>query len=1090
MDRTRSPDLANDAIPTKTSIASQYERCIYTFSQLYERLESTDYDHDILSRIEDEIGRFRVWAAQVGVRRSGSASLNYRLREAPHVHSRVSELIDEIQEDLENGLNIVDDLSYSGPEWEISLGVDPETGSDNGTKSSELESLLKDIRHITTSLYKISTAIRNPVPRERLAKFAAIDVSHFKLSDIADIRQKFPEAPEYLVKRLGEANCKRRQLLQFYKIHHHNSAQYNDLPLPSDEGNASHRPKASRQFDIVIGDRGNTTTCFKSDATKLTPLQSQPATTIKPDTVVLDELGPDDDLLSEIFYAVSTNEHIRIQASPASHTEAAFNGESFQCPYCYQITKVENLHSWKIHVCRDLQPYVCTQVGCQDHEKLYDSQYSWYAHEVQAHRSEWYCNACSRPFDKEPFKTHLRNVHGMNCDEEITVMVEQCIREKETPEACVMCGVHLCVADIRKHLGRHLLDAAMLLLPYLVPDEDPRSKIEGIEASTDNVKPQTPNSLIYPVLELKSNPGRGSDSKNFHDSFSSKLLMSTLGGISAGDYSETHHEAEDCVAPRPVQPGKPNLSKNSRVLMGLTTATPAAQRIEMPVAFEDVNNTHALPQTITGATVQLLVGLDHAESSSDPFARLAELYPYSPIAVEGEGIIEGNEVTVGPARLADKETCSSKFEAVPGHPLITIECTGLRDDSGRGVGLGKVTGVWREAGSGESRHDEMVAYMAREREDAKGTLNAEGDMNKWVAKRERKVFMEGKGISSGSSLRTTATNLAEQAQCWSTLAGQAPHSQPNSVVGTRPTFTEQAFHSRPRLDYQVSQSVQKPFHSEDVDEDYYDPYISRYMTEFDSWTAAGPVSTSTVENIDSTNNLPTELYRYRYSDTSLIHAPRPQKAPFQRTTAITLGHGNNQKPDEMKSPWREIQPHRDSPQPPPIRYSRPSPMQYLDRGRRVPSPPSTLKSSSIASGTTGGTFPSVSGSEYGSFRWKPDASQLPNPSYQLSMQTMQPSRSGYGVYASEACEQVPAMVAARLALAEQAFPSGPNSMAGTRPALAKQASYSRPKLDYQVLQSVQNPIHSEDVDQVFFYIIESNICHIYTGIFTKSRLGL
>ncbi|KAF8417856.1 hypothetical protein EV426DRAFT_352970 [Tirmania nivea] len=138
------------------------------------------------------------------------------------------------------------------------------------------------------------------------------------------------------------------------------------------------------------------------------------------------------------------------------------------------------------------------------------------------------------------------------------------------------------------------------------------------------------------------------------------------------------------------------------------------------------------------------------------------------------------------------------------------------------------------------------------------------------------------------------------------------------------------------------------------------------MTELDSWTAAGPVSTSTVENIDSTNNLPTELYPYRYSDASLTRTPLGQKAPFQRTTATILGHGNNQ-PDEIQSPWREIDPHRDSPQPPRIRYSQPSPMQHLIRRKRVPSPPSTLKSSSIASGTTDGTSSSVSGSEYGGY---------------------------------------------------------------------------------------------------------------------------
>jgi len=78
---------------------------IHTFDQLYERLESTGHGHDLLSSVEDEIGRFRVWAGQAGahMHQSRRDSLDYRLREAPRVHSQVSELVEELQEDVEKG---------------------------------------------------------------------------------------------------------------------------------------------------------------------------------------------------------------------------------------------------------------------------------------------------------------------------------------------------------------------------------------------------------------------------------------------------------------------------------------------------------------------------------------------------------------------------------------------------------------------------------------------------------------------------------------------------------------------------------------------------------------------------------------------------------------------------------------------------------------------------------------------------------------------------------------------------------------------------------------------------------------------------
>ena len=225
----------------------------------------------------------------------------------------------------------MDNLADSRPEWEISLGVDLETGSDEESETSELQSLLKDIRHITTSLYNTSTAIRNPVPRERLAKFTAIDVSHFTPLDIEHIRHKFPGAPEYLIKRLGEANCKRRQLLQYYKDNHNKIIRYIDLPLPL--------PAAD------TGDKDNVIASSKSPATVPTAPQSQ-ATAIRPEDIVLEELGSDDDL-SETVYATSTHEHINIQVLPPPNLGAAFRGEPFQCPYCCQIMKVDTLHSWR-----------------------------------------------------------------------------------------------------------------------------------------------------------------------------------------------------------------------------------------------------------------------------------------------------------------------------------------------------------------------------------------------------------------------------------------------------------------------------------------------------------------------------------------------------------------------------------------------------------------------------------------------------------------------------------------------------------------------------------------------------------------------
>ena len=56
---------------------------------------------------------------------------------------------------------------------------------------SELESLVSDIMHIITCLYKFSITIQNPAPKERLHKIAHIDMSHFQAWDVKHIEEKF-----------------------------------------------------------------------------------------------------------------------------------------------------------------------------------------------------------------------------------------------------------------------------------------------------------------------------------------------------------------------------------------------------------------------------------------------------------------------------------------------------------------------------------------------------------------------------------------------------------------------------------------------------------------------------------------------------------------------------------------------------------------------------------------------------------------------------------------------------------------------------------------------------------------------------------
>ena len=99
-------------LPSASTIASRYNTCATSFSRLSQLCSKSDYsfsDQVAPSAVQDEFGRFRVWAGNIGAHRTGRVSLDYRLREASHMYQRVTDLLDELNATLKEGMyNICD----------------------------------------------------------------------------------------------------------------------------------------------------------------------------------------------------------------------------------------------------------------------------------------------------------------------------------------------------------------------------------------------------------------------------------------------------------------------------------------------------------------------------------------------------------------------------------------------------------------------------------------------------------------------------------------------------------------------------------------------------------------------------------------------------------------------------------------------------------------------------------------------------------------------------------------------------------------------------------------------------------------------
>ena len=95
--------MTSTAIPT---IASRGILCVQSFNHLCSALRDPQcqlLDQISLSAVLDELGRFRVWAGNIGALREGTASLDYRLREASHIRRQVVRLLEDLNIALREG---------------------------------------------------------------------------------------------------------------------------------------------------------------------------------------------------------------------------------------------------------------------------------------------------------------------------------------------------------------------------------------------------------------------------------------------------------------------------------------------------------------------------------------------------------------------------------------------------------------------------------------------------------------------------------------------------------------------------------------------------------------------------------------------------------------------------------------------------------------------------------------------------------------------------------------------------------------------------------------------------------------------------
>ena len=362
------------------SISASIIACLKAFNAFVEDLQALNGKNPASSLLinawQDELGRLRIWAANVGAHQTNQSSLDYRLRDSSHIRKQIVKLLDKLMKRLQEAGNAIngegDDLEDSEVE-----SLDGSVSDDEGLQT-DVHHLQSSVATLITCLFQMSMLVRKPAQHDVRIGSREIEVAAFETFDKNHVRDKYPKAEDFIVSRLGSGLTRRRKYLRYRERH--------ALKL-----------KQGINAIAEVDDNANSGSVLSETL----------ATDVQDWNVKFDDNASQSGF-SQTTYAptLMSGGHITIPAPPRS----SLGGAPFECPYCYFIIVASSTRSWHGHVFQDLQPYICLEQTCSTSQKLYTTRHEWVHHVNTTHRSEdflvagtdeqekgWSCILCEEP---------------------------------------------------------------------------------------------------------------------------------------------------------------------------------------------------------------------------------------------------------------------------------------------------------------------------------------------------------------------------------------------------------------------------------------------------------------------------------------------------------------------------------------------------------------------------------------------------------------------------------------------------------------------------------------------------------------------
>lgn len=312
--------------------------------------------------LHDQLGRFKIWAGNLGVFASSTASADYRLRDEPDLRdvfismlNRLAERLVDIEQDLKHqfnhGIGPTEAQQSEGKQTNSSssssLGLSSEDECDNHQErllivDQEENDCLRQIRGLLDRLFRLSASIRKPVSlseNERIARFVARKEDPDEIRDFESyvrwqIQQWCPDTTVALIDRLTAAAVARKRRLWYRQNHRQKLTEGTQDWFSSKPGTPAKEP--SKFFGVVETSKKDRKEHDSAPRTvKFAPTVTKASSIEKPTKLEYEKSIAPSNLTKS---AIARRGLLDVPPPPIVEY-----GQETQCPYCPQVLKASQL---------------------------------------------------------------------------------------------------------------------------------------------------------------------------------------------------------------------------------------------------------------------------------------------------------------------------------------------------------------------------------------------------------------------------------------------------------------------------------------------------------------------------------------------------------------------------------------------------------------------------------------------------------------------------------------------------------------------------------------------------------------------------